>query len=115
MAALDISRQVSQRSQDFTRSDAKREAKRQATKAIKRRNTLIGKADDLHNDCGYEVLLALRKGHRSYIYTSVDSPDVIADIMQKYLLPVLYTPTTVKAKKGRRSGKAAGKERLREA
>ncbi|KAI3331121.1 hypothetical protein F4824DRAFT_508971 [Ustulina deusta] len=115
MATLDTFREISQRSQDFTRSDAKREAKRQATKAIKRRNTLIGKADDLHNDCGYEVLLTLRKGHRSYIYTSVDAPDVIADLMQKYLLPVLYTPTTVKAKKGRRSRKTAGKRHLREA
>jgi len=32
--------------------------------------TLIGKAHDLHKKCGYEVLLALKKGHHSYIYTS---------------------------------------------
>ncbi|KAI8626621.1 hypothetical protein F5Y19DRAFT_478488 [Xylariaceae sp. FL1651] len=102
MATLGITREITQRPQDLTRSDANREAKRQATKAIKRRNTLIKKADDLYNDCGYEVLLTLRKGSRSYVYTSVDTPDVIADLMQKYLLPVVYTPTIVKSKKVRR-------------
>ena len=83
MATPDAAREVSQRPQGLTRSDTQREAKRQATKAIKRRNTLIGKADDLHSQCGYKVLLALQKGHRTYIYTSVDTPDVMADIVSR--------------------------------
>lgn len=83
MATLDASRAVSQRLRDLARSDAKKEAKRQATKAIKRRNTLIGKADDLYKDCRYKVLLALQKGHRSYIYTSVNTPDIIADLVSR--------------------------------
>ncbi len=67
MATLDASGEASQRSQELTTSDAKREAKRQATKAIKRRRTLFGKADGLHKDCGYKVLLALQKGHRATV------------------------------------------------
>jgi hypothetical protein len=90
MATPDASREVSQRPQGLARSDAQREAKRQATKGLKRRNTLIGKADDLHNQCGYKVLLALQKGRRSYIYTSVDTPDVIADLVSR----LLYRPMT---------------------
>ena len=49
----------------------KREAKRQSTKAIKRRKTLMKKAHEFYKDCGFEVLLLLQKGSgRSYIYTS---------------------------------------------
>ena len=54
---------------------AKREAKRQSTKAIKRRKTLIKKAHEFYKDCGFEVLLLLQKGSgRSYIYTSSGMP-----------------------------------------
>ncbi|KAI0428350.1 hypothetical protein F5Y09DRAFT_343797 [Xylaria sp. FL1042] len=53
---------------------AKREAKRQATKVIKRRKTLIGKSHGFHKDCGFEVLLLLQKGRRSYAYTSPGMP-----------------------------------------
>ncbi len=85
MATPDPSQEVARRPQGVVPSNAQREAKRQATKAIKRRTTLIGKADELHNQCGYKVLLVLQKGHRSYIYTSVDTPDVTADLVS--LLP----------------------------
>ncbi|KAH8744264.1 hypothetical protein F5883DRAFT_655272 [Diaporthe sp. PMI_573] len=81
---------------------SKKEAKRRATKAIKRRGTLISKADDLHHDCGYEVLLLLRKGYRSYVYTSVDKASLAAffvDVMERYPFPVEYTAATLKAKK----------------
>ncbi|KAI1207649.1 uncharacterized protein F4807DRAFT_462455 [Annulohypoxylon truncatum] len=101
MAAPNSSQEASHEAQDLKRFTTKKEAKQHTTKSIKRRNTLIKKADDFHNDCGYEVLLAIRKGHRSYIYTSTDTPDVMDDIMRKYLLPVVYTPGLVKEKKGR--------------
>jgi hypothetical protein len=66
-------------------STIRREARRQTTKAIKRRKTMVRKAHDLHKECGYEVLLALKKGHRSYIYTSVDTPAAIADLVRRLL------------------------------
>lgn len=84
MATPDAAPDVSQQSQGLTQFDAKREAKLRATRGIKRRNTLIGKADDLHMECGYKVLLALQKGHHSYVYTSVDTPDVIADLVSRF-------------------------------
>lgn len=80
MATPDGSRDIPKQ---LATTDAKRAAKRQATKAIKRRKTLLGKADDLHKDCGYDVLLALQKGHRSYIYTSVDTPGAIEDLVSR--------------------------------
>jgi len=63
----------------------KREAKRQSTKAIKRRKTLMKKAYEFYKDCGFEVLLLLQKGSgRSYIYTSSGMPSwhpIIEDLV----------------------------------
>ncbi|KAI0113278.1 hypothetical protein F4814DRAFT_421340 [Daldinia grandis] len=75
---------------------AKREAKRQATKVIKRRKTLIGKSHNFHKDCGFEVLLLLQKGRRSYAYTSPGMPfwpPIAEYLMQRLPFPTVYTAT----------------------
>ena len=62
----------------------KKEAKRQATKAVKRRTTLVANVDNFYHDCGYEAFLLLKKGYRSYVYTSVDTaslPSILTDLV----------------------------------
>jgi hypothetical protein len=59
----------------------KKEAKRQATKALKRRATLVTKTNEIHHDCGYDAVLVLQKGSRAYIYTSV-APESLPSILE---------------------------------
>jgi hypothetical protein len=67
---------------------AKRQAKLKSTMVIKRRKTLIGKADKFHKDCGFEVLLLLQNGAgRSYVYTSAGMPSchpVVKDLVSLF-------------------------------
>ncbi|KAK0627196.1 hypothetical protein B0T14DRAFT_512041 [Immersiella caudata] len=79
---------------------AKSEAKRQSTKAFKRRKTLTKKAHEFYMDCGFEILLLLQKGSgRSYIYTSSGIPSswhpIVEGLKQTYPLPIVYTPVTL--------------------